>query len=88
MLVCGGNGGYLRIIDPNSGSELYNLDVAGGDFYGVTWGSNNVIAATRGTVYLFAPFDNDGPVITIAAPAAGFSTTLSEVTIQGRSTIT
>ncbi len=78
--------GYIRIIDPTTGTELFDLTSGStADIWGVSWGPNNVIAAIFGsTVKFFAPFDGDGPIINVKYPNPGFSTIYDTVHIKGK----
>lgn len=83
-LVCGGDNGYLRIIDAATGIDEYRLTISG-DVYGVRWSSTEVIAGATsgGSTSLFAPFDNEGPTVAFQYPPPGFATPEDTVTIAG-----
>lgn len=83
-IVCGGNdgtSGYIKIINPDDGNEVFNL-VSGTteEIYGVRWSSTNIIAAIHGsTVKFYAPYDNNGPDININHPLSGITTKFDTV---------
>ena len=88
MIVVSGEAGYIRILDPTNGNELYQLVTSTTNvIYGVRWSSQNLIAAIDDiNVKFYAPFDENGPLINITYPPVGFSTTFDTVHFKGSMT--